>query len=366
MHNPEGLQVSENSSSLCAVTAMNISRLSLLLLLACTITANAQGPPAPDRLPPNFSGDDPVVLLRQLLDLRKRLVKSEFETTPAYEARIIEEKKKPLIGNRTIETSYLLVAHTVKAEYDADAQTMTFSLPVQTNFDTEGSRDKIDIKLMTDLSPLAKYQVSLGGDTDPHVFFDRAQGLYGSGANQQFTITAKLDAVQARRLKTSAKAALFVRFEEPYATQDYQEGGQFLVQLFDVVFFDPQTSIVLGKVSSPRSAAPGQQNVTQPTSRPDYASYAKNPSFKWPRILAKPEATYTDEASRNHISGTVLLEVMFAETGQITNIRVLRGLPHGLTESAVAAARRIKFAPAELEGKQVDYPVRIVYSFELH
>lgn len=312
-----------------------------------------------------FSGDDPVVLLRQLLDLRKRLIKSEFETTPAYEARIIEEKKKPLIGNRTIETTYLLVAHTVKAQYDADTQTMTFSLPVQTNYGADVSRQKIDIKLMTSLSGLAKYQVSLGGDTDPHVFFDSAPGFYGAAANQEFTITAKMDALVARRLKTSAKAVLFVRFEEPYATQDYQEGGQFLVQLSDVVFFDPQTSIVLGKVSSPRSAQ-REQNVTPSGSGPDYASYSKNPSFRRPRILAKPEATYTDEASRKHIAGTVLLEVIFAQTGQITRIRVLTGLPYGLTESAIAAARRIKFVPAELEGKQVDYPVRVVYRFELH
>lgn len=345
---------------------MHVSRLSLLLLLACTITANAQRPPAPERLPPNFTGDDPVILLRQLMDLRKRLLKSEFETTPAYEARVIEEKRKPLIGNRTIETTYLLVAHTVKAQYDADTQNMTFTLPVQTNYGVEVSRQQIDINLMTSLSSLAKYQVSLGGETDPHVFFDRAPGLYGSGSNQQFTVTAKLDVEVARRLKTSARAVLFVRFEEPYATQDYQEGGQFLVQLFDVFFFDPQTGIVLGKVSSPSVASQSQQNATQPTSGPDYASYNKNPSFKWPRIIDKPEATYTDEASRHHISGTVLLEVMFAETGQITRIRILRGLPYGLTESAISAARRIKFAPAELEGKKVDYPVRIVYSFEIH
>ena len=75
---------------------MKIARLSLFLLLACVITANAQDPPKPEFVSPNFSGDDPVILLRQLLDLRKRLIKDEFETTPAYQARIIEEKKKPL------------------------------------------------------------------------------------------------------------------------------------------------------------------------------------------------------------------------------------------------------------------------------
>jgi len=341
---------------------MKVFRLPLLLLFACAITANAQRPAPPDRLPPNFSGDDPAILLRQLLDLRQRLIKSEFETTPAFEARVIEEKKKPLIARRTIEAAYLLVAHTVHAQYNADTQIMTFSLPVQSNYDGDVLRHDIDIKTMTDLSRLAKYQVSLGGVTDPHVFFDRAPGLYPPKSDKEFTGSAKLSVADARRLKTTTKAVLAVNFVEPYATADYQEGGQFLVEVSDVLFFDPQTSIVLGKASFP----PDKPYVTLPPSGPDYASYNKNPTFKWPRILAKPEATYTDEASRHHITGTVLLEVMFAETGQINNIRVLRGLPYGLTERAIAAARQIKFAPAELEGKKVDYPVRMVYTFELH
>src|SRR5689334_2848660 len=341
---------------------MNVFRLPLLLLLACAVTASAQRPDPPDRLPPNFSGDDPAILLRQLLDLRKRLLKSEFETTQAYEARVVEEKKKLLIDRRTIETSYLLVAHTVHAEYDADTQIMTFSLPVETNYDGEVSRDNIDNRVMTDLSRLAKYQVSLGGVTDPHVFFDRAPGLYSPQSDKEFTATAKLGVADARRLKTSAKAVLGVKFLEPYATGAYQEGGQFLVQVSDVLFFDPQTSIVLGKASFPR----GKPYVTLPPSTPDYASYTKNPTFKWPRILAKPEATYSDEASRHHITGTVLLQLMFAETGQITQIRVLRELPYGLTERAIAAARQIRFEPAQLNGRKVDYPMKVVYTFELH
>ncbi len=341
---------------------MKLFRLSLLLLIACAITANPQRRSPPDKLPPNLSGDDPAILLRQLLDLRKRLIKSEFETTPAFEARVIEEKKKPLIDRRTIETTYLLVAHAVRAQYNADTQIMTFSLPVQLNYDGEVLPRNVDMQLMTDLSRLAKYQISLGGVTDPHVFFDRAPGLYPPKSDQEFTASAKLGVADARRLKTGAKAVLFVRFEEPYATQDYQEGGQFLGQVSDVWFFDPQTSILLGKASFPQD----KPYVTLPPSLPDYASYNKNPTFKRPRILAKPEATYTDEASRHHITGTVLLEVMFAETGQINNIRTLRGLPYGLTERAIAAARQIRFEPAELEGKKVDYPVRIVYTFELH
>jgi hypothetical protein len=58
---------------------MKISRLAALLLLACVVTS----PATQDNLPPNFTGDNPATLLRQLADLRKRLIKSESETTPA-------------------------------------------------------------------------------------------------------------------------------------------------------------------------------------------------------------------------------------------------------------------------------------------
>ena len=102
------------------------------------------------------------------------------------------------------------------------------------------------------------------------------------------------------------------------------------------------------------------------SSDPDYASYSKNPSFKKLRILAKPQATYTDEARRNNVSGQIVLRVLFAETGQVTQISVVRGLPFGLTERAIAAARQIEFEPAELDGKKVAYPLVVVYNFRRH
>ena len=106
--------------------------------------------------------------------------------------------------------------------------------------------------------------------------------------------------------------------------------------------------------------------ATSPASGPDYASYSKNPTFKKLRILAKPDAGYTDEARRNNVSGQVVLRVLFAETGQVTQISVVRGLPFGLTERAIAAARQIEFEPAELDGRKVAYPLVVVYNFRRH
>jgi len=86
-------------------------------------------------------------------------------------------------------------------------------------------------------------------------------------------------------------------------------------------------------------------------------------TFKKLRILSKPDAGYTDEARRNNVSGQVVLHVLFGETGQVTRISVVSGLPFGLTERAIAAARQIEFEPAELDGKKVAYPLVVLYNF---
>ena len=125
----------------------------------------------------------------------------------------------------------------------------------------------------------------------------------------------------------------------------------------------------IGKVGSSALSSQTKQDVVPPTlpaPGPDYVSYSKNPTFKRLRILAKPEAGYTDEARRNNVSGQVVLRALFAETGQVTRISVVRGLPFGLTERAIAAARQIEFEPAELEGRKVAYPLIVVYNFRRH
>ena len=84
------------------------------------------------------------------------------------------------------------------------------------------------------------------------------------------------------------------------------------------------------------------------------------------RVLAKPEPTYTEEARRNAVTGTVVLRVVFARTGEVTNIRAVQSLPFGLTERAIAAARQIRFRPATKEGQPVNVFMQLEYNFNLY
>ncbi len=81
------------------------------------------------------------------------------------------------------------------------------------------------------------------------------------------------------------------------------------------------------------------------------------------KLLSKPEPQYTEDARRERIGGTVVLKAIFSSTGEVTNIRVISGLPYGLTEQAIAAAKRIRFTPAMKNGKPVSMWIQLEYYF---
>lgn len=84
------------------------------------------------------------------------------------------------------------------------------------------------------------------------------------------------------------------------------------------------------------------------------------------RVLSKPEPPYTEEARKNQITGTVVLQVVFASSGEVTQIRAIKPLPFGLTEKAIAAARQIKFVPAMKDGHPVSMYMHLEYAFNLY
>jgi TonB family protein len=62
----------------------------------------------------------------------------------------------------------------------------------------------------------------------------------------------------------------------------------------------------------------------------------------------------------------VVLRCVFSKNGEVTNISVMRKLPHGLTGQALDAARRIKFIPAQKDGNPVSMWMQLEYNFNLY
>jgi TonB family protein len=94
--------------------------------------------------------------------------------------------------------------------------------------------------------------------------------------------------------------------------------------------------------------------------------YRANEVTQKARIISKPTPEYTEQARLNNTVGTVRLSAVFTATGQVTNIRPLNQLPDGLTEKAIAAARRIQFTPAQKDGQAVSSYITLEYNFNVY
>lgn len=82
-------------------------------------------------------------------------------------------------------------------------------------------------------------------------------------------------------------------------------------------------------------------------------------------ILFKPRPVYTDEARKLHVEGEVLMQVTFSAAGRLEDMRVVRGLGHGLDEAAQRAAAQIRFKPALRDGQPLDSTAIVHIVFEL-
>ncbi|MGH9970508.1 MAG: energy transducer TonB [Pyrinomonadaceae bacterium] len=82
-------------------------------------------------------------------------------------------------------------------------------------------------------------------------------------------------------------------------------------------------------------------------------------------ITEKPKPSYTKEARRIGVQGFVILRVVLSSTCKISRVRVVKGLPAGLTESAIRSACKLRFKPAIKDGRPVSQWVSVEYVFRL-
>jgi TonB family protein len=127
-----------------------------------------------------------------------------------------------------------------------------------------------------------------------------------------------------------------------------------------------------GEAPAPRGAPNGFGEVqtagfdlrASAPARPSVAALTK-PVHRPVEIVFKPTPEYTDEARSARIEGTVSLELEFTAAGDVRVLRVVRGLGHGLDEAAQRAALRIRFKPAQSDGRPVDSRATVHITFRL-
>jgi TonB family protein len=114
-----------------------------------------------------------------------------------------------------------------------------------------------------------------------------------------------------------------------------------------------------------RTAGFGDADVPAPPTVQSHPAAQAAAKIILPDILAKPKPVYSEEGRAKHIEGEVLLEVVFEANGKVRVLRVVRGLGHGLDESAVQAAEQIQFKPALKDGQPSDYTAVLHVVFQL-
>jgi protein TonB len=62
----------------------------------------------------------------------------------------------------------------------------------------------------------------------------------------------------------------------------------------------------------------------------------------------------------------VILEAIIDKQGSVTDVRVLRGLPMGVSEAAMDAIRKWKYKAATLNGRAVAVYLTVTVTFQLN
>lgn len=86
---------------------------------------------------------------------------------------------------------------------------------------------------------------------------------------------------------------------------------------------------------------------------------------KAPIRIFSPDPVYPEPARQARIQGVVILQTIIDTLGKVTHVKVLKGLPEGLTESAVEAVTQWKFNPAMLNGEPVAVYYMVTISFSV-
>ena len=86
---------------------------------------------------------------------------------------------------------------------------------------------------------------------------------------------------------------------------------------------------------------------------------------KAPEKVSAPNPQYTEIARKARIQGVVIVQAIIDKEGNVTNVKVLKGLPMGLEEAAVEAIKSWKFKPATLNGKPVTVYYNLTVNFKL-
>jgi protein TonB len=86
---------------------------------------------------------------------------------------------------------------------------------------------------------------------------------------------------------------------------------------------------------------------------------------KAPVVTNRVEPKYTETARTARVTGVVIVEAIIDKTGHVDQVKVVKGLPMGLSEEAERAVRQWHFRPGTMNGQPVDVIFNLTVNFKL-
>lgn len=160
------------------------------------------------------------------------------------------------------------------------------------------------------------------------------------------------------RINPNFTAALVTRSFAQYQLKQYSEAVASLEQLLNVSPNDMDAESWRSQIEELRRIGP--------ESKPGPPAFSGKEVTQKARVLSKPEPSYTEEARKAGVTGTVVLRGVFTSEGELKRLLIVRPLGYGLTTRAIRAARQIRFSPAMKDGQPVSMFIQFEYNFNLY
>jgi TonB family protein len=129
-------------------------------------------------------------------------------------------------------------------------------------------------------------------------------------------------------------------------------------------------SQILGDLKYAEESSSDEQNEIEaqnPSSeKRNEATKSDKDDYQGLVIISKPTPRYTDLARKNNVQGRMALRVTFLANGGIGNVSIVSALSHGLTEQAIAVAKKMAFLPTKKNGKTYSVTKVVEYSFIIY
>ena len=84
-----------------------------------------------------------------------------------------------------------------------------------------------------------------------------------------------------------------------------------------------------------------------------------------PVKTVNPQPQYTEIARKARVQGVVIVQAIIDKQGNVTDVKLLKGLGMGLDQAAMEAMKKWKFEPATLNGKPVSVYYNLTVNFRL-